>query len=147
LRRNLGGKKEEGEVQSPELPYPTNPIPPSPVLFPRGINANTFFSPLFPAINNSTLAAYMKDWFISFVTHLDPNAQSFSTPEISATKPFWPKYNGGGSGDGSGSGGDGEGEFEFNIMDVNYTQVGVVPDFDVSDKCDFWFGRGEVVRN
>ena len=91
------------------------------------------------AVNNSTLASYMKDWFISFVTDLDPNARSFS-PE-SEGKPFWPLYN-----PRLGTAGDGDGA-EFAIMDVNYTQVGVIPDFDVSDKCDFWFGRSWVVRN
>jgi carboxylesterase type B len=93
------------------------------------------------AVNNSTLAAYMKDWFISFVTDLDPNARSFS-PESEA-KPFWPLYN-----PRLGTAVDGAREdHEFAIMDVNYTQVGVIPDFDVSDKCDFWFGRSFVVRN
>jgi hypothetical protein len=91
------------------------------------------------AVNNSTLAAYMKDWFISFVTDLDPNARSFS-PEGEG-KPFWPLYN-----PRLGTAGGGE-DVEFAIMDVNYTQVGVIPDFDVSDKCDFWFGRSFVVRN
>jgi len=79
----------------------------------------------------------MKDWFISFVTDLDPNAHSFS-PD-SASKPFWPLYN---PGLGTIGGTD-----EFAIMDINYTQVGVIPDFDASDKCDFWFGRSYVVRN
>lgn len=89
--------------------------------------------------NNSTLAAYMKDWYISFVTDLDPNAQSF-TPNATADKPYWPLYN-------SRLGTDGDGTPEFAIMDVNYTQVGVIPDFDVSDKCDFWHGQSYVVRN
>jgi hypothetical protein len=90
----------------------------------------------------------MKDWFISFVTDLDPNARSFS-PEGEA-KPFWPLYNprlgtaAATSDDNPPAEG---GNLEFAIMDVNYTQVGVIPDFDVSDKCDFWFGRSFVVRN
>jgi hypothetical protein len=83
----------------------------------------------------------MKDWFISFVTDLDPNAHSFS-PE-SEEKPFWPLYD-----PRLGTAVNGEDvDVEFAIMDVNYTQVGVIPDFDVSGKCDFWFGRSWVVRN
>ena len=81
----------------------------------------------------------MKDWFISFVTDLDPNARSFSLEDEG--KSFWPLYN---PRLGTGGGGD---DYEFAIMDVNYTQVGVIPDFDVSEKCDFWFGRSWVVRN
>jgi hypothetical protein len=102
---------------------------------------------LSTAVNNSTLAAYMKDWFISFVTDLDPNAHSFS-PE-SEGKPFWPLYNprlGTAAVSGNDTTAEG-GNIEFAIMDVNYTQVGVIPDFDVSGKCDFWFGRSWVVRN
>ena len=89
----------------------------------------------------------MKDWFISFVTDLDPNAHSFS-PE-SEGKPFWPLYNPRlGTAPASGNATTAEGgNIEFAIMDVNYTQVGVIQDFDVSEKCDFWFGRSFVVRN
>jgi hypothetical protein len=89
----------------------------------------------------------MKDWFISFVTDLDPNARSFSLE--GEGKPFWPLYNPR-LGTAASAGHDGTadgGNLEFAIMDVNYTQVGVIPDFDVSDKCDFWFGRSWVVRN
>lgn len=86
--------------------------------------------------NNATLTAYMNDWYISFVTDLDPNAHSFSN---ATDKPHWPLYN-------SGLGTE-DGTPEFAIMDVNYTQVGVIPDLDVSDKCDFWHGQSYVVRN
>jgi hypothetical protein len=114
-----------------------NPSPPQTFFVPH---ANPILSRALAAVNNSTLAAYMKDWFISFVTDLDPNARSFS-PE-SASKPFWPLYN-----PRLGTAGSVDDDYEFAIMDVNYTQVGVIPDFDVSDKCDFWFGRSFVVRN
>lgn len=71
----------------------------------------------------------MKDWWLSFTTHLDPNVQSWSN----ATKPYWPTYMGG--------------DLDFNAMDVNYTQIGVVEDFDASPKCDFFHGQGYSVRN
>jgi hypothetical protein len=92
----------------------------------------------------------MKDWFISFVTDLDPNARSFSLE--GEGKPFWPLYNPRlGTAAAADAADDSTttegGSLEFAMMDVNYTQVGVVPDFDVSDKCDFWFGRSWVVRN
>jgi hypothetical protein len=88
------------------------------------------------AVNNATIASYMKDWFISFVTDLDPNAKSFSNSR-SEGKPVWPLYNPG----------LGNGVPEFAVMNVNYTQIGVVGDLDVGGKCDFWHGMGYVVRN
>jgi hypothetical protein len=88
-------------------------------------------------VNNATIAAYMKDWFISFVTDLDPNAKSFSNS--TASKPVWPLYN-----PQLGTQGDVP---EFAVMDVNYTQIGVIPDLDVSGKCEFWHGQSYVVRN
>ena len=81
-------------------------------------------------INNLTLGYIMKDWFISFAENLDPNAHSFTkTP-----KPYWPQYQTPGSSN-------------FSIMDVNYTMIGVQPDFDVSPRCDFFHGQSYVVRN
>lgn len=70
----------------------------------------------------------MKDWFVSFTTHLDPNAVSYS----GLTKPNWPTYN------------DGDGH---RAMNVNYTEIGVVHDFDDSPQCDFFHGQSYVVRN
>ena len=51
----------------------------------------------------------MKDWFISFVTDLDPNAKSFSNTTLD--KPVWPLYN-------SQLGVEGDVP-EFAVMDVN----------------------------
>ncbi|KZT55338.1 alpha/beta-hydrolase [Calocera cornea HHB12733] len=76
---------------------------------------------------NNTIGAYMKDWFISFTTHLDPNAVSYSGLQ----KPFWPTYNNGSA----------------QTMVVNYTQIGVVHDYDDSPQCDFFHGQSYVVRN
>ncbi|GAB7354424.1 hypothetical protein MBLNU459_g4915t1 [Dothideomycetes sp. NU459] len=81
-------------------------------------------------INNATLAHIMKDYFLSFVTHLDPNAQTFTD----IPKPYWPRYAAEGSGN-------------FTVMDVNYTMMGVQRDFDASARCDFFHGQSYVVRN
>jgi len=78
----------------------------------------------------------MKDWFISFVTDLDPNANSYYNL---SDKPFWPVYN-------PRLGSDG-GAPEFAVMDVNYTEIGVVPDLDVSARCDFLSSSSWDVRN
>lgn len=84
--------------------------------------------------NNATLAAIMKDWFISFAVALDPNAHSYS----GVKKPFWPDYNAGAYGNVTSS---------FRAMDVNYTMMGVKPDPDASPRCDFFHGQSYAVRN
>jgi len=90
-----------------------------------GINANGTTQ-----ANNATLAAIMKDYFVSFATNLDPNAVSFSgTP-----KPYWPQYQA-------------MNVTSFQVMDVNYTMMGVVPDPDASARCDFFHAQSYVVRN
>ena len=78
----------------------------------------------------------MKDWFISFVTDMDPNANSY----YGLDKPHWPVYN-------PRLGTDGTGAPEFAVMDVNYTQIGVIPDLDVSAQCDFFHTSSYDVRN
>lgn len=92
----------------------------------------------FTVVNNVTIAHHMKDWFISFVTDLDPNAVSYSGVD----KPFWPQYN-------AGPGGNNKTKAipEFAVMDVNYTQIGVIPDLDSSARCDFLHGGSFDVRN
>ncbi|KAK4996355.1 hypothetical protein LTR66_004013 [Elasticomyces elasticus] len=80
--------------------------------------------------NNATLALIMKDYFISFAVNLDPNSVSYSaTP-----KPYWPAYQVGSS-------------MNFTVMDVNYTMMGVVGDFDASAQCDYFHGQSYAVRN
>jgi len=100
-------------------------------------------------INNATLAYIMKDWFLSFAIKHDPNALSFTdTP-----KPHWPQYLGGANhkADGVGDGGVGNltelGKSDFNVMDVNYTMIGVTPDLDASARCDFFHAQSYAIRN
>jgi carboxylesterase type B len=84
------------------------------------------------AAQNATLGHIMKDWYISFAVTLDPNQNSYSN----VSKPNWPLYQS-------------AGQTTFNVMDVNYTQIGVVDDldFDVSARCDFFHSQSYVVRN
>lgn len=58
----------------------------------------------------------MKDWFISFINDLDPNANTYNDL---TDKPHWPVYNPRIGTNGSVP--------EFAIMSVNYTEVGVIP--------------------
>ena len=85
----------------------------------------------------------MKDWFISFVTDLDPNAVSYSGVD----KPFWPRYNANFLGGGGGGGDNMTAVPEFAVMDVNYTQIGVIPDLDVNARCEFLHGGSFDIRN
>lgn len=87
-------------------------------------------------MNNATIAEYMKDWFISFVTDMDPNANSYYNL---TDKPVWPPYN-------PRLGTEG-GSPEFAIMDVNYTEIGAIQDLDVSAQCDFFHSSSYDVRN
>jgi len=88
------------------------------------------------AVNNATIATYMKDWIISFVTDLDPNANTYGN---ATNKPYWPQYNP--------TLGSSSSAPEFAIMDVNYTQIGVIPDLDVNPRCDFFHASSYDVRN
>ncbi|KAF2244160.1 alpha/beta-hydrolase [Trematosphaeria pertusa] len=76
---------------------------------------------------NVTLADVMKDWYVSFAIHGDPNAQSWSK----VLKPTWPDYRTG------------------EVMSVNYTQLGAVDDvwFDDDTGCKFLWEHEEVVQN
>jgi hypothetical protein len=77
-----------------------------------------------------TLANILKDWYLGFVTNLDPNSISNSgTP-----KPYWPQYQE-------------SQDVDFSIMSINYTMMGVTPDFDANERCDFFHGQSYVVRN
>ncbi len=73
----------------------------------------------------------MKDYYISFTKHMDPNAEQFiNNPK----PPTWPTYVNNMSD-------------AFQVMDVNYTMMGAIPDMDASPLCDFWHGQSYVVRN
>ena len=94
--------------------------------------ASTYFimdpTPAAPTVGwNATIADYMQEWFVSFVLHSDPNAQSNKSPK-------WPMYN-----EEQGAG----------IMMVNYTSIGAVSDkwFDTSAKCEWLWENGDVVQN
>lgn len=79
---------------------------------------------------NRTLANIMKDYYLSFTTHMDPNAVKY----IGTPKPMWPTYVNNASD-------------AFTVMSVNYTEIGAVQDADTSALCDFWHGQSYIVRN
>lgn len=76
---------------------------------------------------NVTLANAMKDWYISFAIHADPNFESWSE----TGKPYWPDYETG------------------EVMSINDTDTGAVSDvyYDDSARCQFFWDNNEVVQN
>jgi hypothetical protein len=69
----------------------------------------------------------MKDWFVSFLLHKDPNAQSWSN----STNLLWPDYQMG------------------EVMSLNDSNYAALSDayYDDSDRCRFFWENGDVVQN
>ncbi|CAI6333002.1 unnamed protein product [Periconia digitata] len=78
---------------------------------------------------NVTLADVVKDYYASFLLHMDPNAESWSDVE----KPVWPEYR----------------ESGGVVMSFNFTEIGGVEDryFDATERCAFWKENGAVMGN
>jgi len=72
----------------------------------------------------------MKDYYISFAIHLDPNQESFTGTAM----PRWPAYIN--SQDGT-----------FSVLQANQTSIGERPDANAAPHCDFWQVNSFVVRN
>lgn len=79
---------------------------------------------------NRTLANIMKDYYISFAVHLDPNAESYT----GSPKPCWQNHLD-------------SGKRTFSIMQVNETELAQRPDPDAAPQCDFWQANSYIVRN
>jgi hypothetical protein len=76
------------------------------------------------------LARAMVEYWTSFTATLDPNAISYSN----ASKPTWLQYTRGN-------------ETDFGVLEVYSTSFEVRSDSDANARCDFLFGRSEVVLN
>ncbi|MCJ1476292.1 hypothetical protein MMC13_004958 [Lambiella insularis] len=83
-----------------------------------------------PTGNNATLASILRDYYVSFATALDPNANTYS----GIARPAWPVYQQKTSSD-------------FAVLNITYTTIGASPDPDASVQCDFLHGQSYVVRN
>lgn len=77
--------------------------------------------------DNVTLSNFMRDYFLSFVVNLDPNA---GPNRGSAQRPAWPKFGN-----------------TAQILQVNVTGLGGRTDRDTDQKCGFWRQQGSVVTN
>jgi len=80
-----------------------------------------------PEQANLTIADSLKDYFLSFAIHLDPNVESWSN----VSKPMWPDYKVG------------------EAMRFTYTEIGAVSDlyYDNNERCRFFEANSEVVQN
>ncbi|PVI03976.1 alpha/beta-hydrolase [Periconia macrospinosa] len=76
---------------------------------------------------NVTIADTIKDYYVSFMLYLNPNAKSWSN----LTKPVWREYA----------------ESKGEVMSFNYTAIGNVEDqwYDDTERCRFWEENGDVV--
>lgn len=75
----------------------------------------------------------MKDYFLAFITDLDPNSVNGSDAG-SPVRPHWPMYYQ-------------ESKQAFEILQINETAIGVREDEDASPRCDFLHGQSYAVRN
>ncbi|KAF7197156.1 Lipase 1 [Pseudocercospora fuligena] len=80
--------------------------------------------------NNATLASILRNYYISFVVSLDPNAVKFT----SINHANWPRYQA-------------EGIPSFKILNITYSTVQPSDDLDVRPQCDFFHSQSYVVRN
>jgi hypothetical protein len=69
----------------------------------------------------------LKDYYLSFAIHLDPNVKSWSN----VPKPVWPDYKAG------------------EVMSFNYTEIGAVSDiyYDNTARCRFFEEQDDIVQN
>ncbi|PVI06068.1 alpha/beta-hydrolase [Periconia macrospinosa] len=76
---------------------------------------------------NVTVADSLKDWYISFAIHADPNHQSWSN----VSKPLWEDYATG------------------QVLSINDTEIGSVGDeyYDATERCQFFWDNGETVQH
>ncbi|KAF2156464.1 alpha/beta-hydrolase [Myriangium duriaei CBS 260.36] len=80
-------------------------------------------------VENAALGEAMKDWFLAFVIHGDPNARGFTRAE----RPYWPRYRSPG--------------LDHAVMNVQDRKFVVQEDADVSPQCRFFHEHSAVVRN
>lgn len=73
---------------------------------------------------NPTLANQMKDYFVSFITNLDPNAVA------TVSKPSWPQYQ----------------SDSYQVLDVEQLSISTEVDPDAGAQCRFFQAQADVVR-
>ena len=80
-------------------------------------------------MDNASLALIMKDWFLSFAVHMDPNARSWS----GESKPAWPKYFTNGVGE--------------RVVAVDFADIKPQVDPDLGERCTYFWGKSDVIQN
>jgi hypothetical protein len=73
---------------------------------------------------NATLAAQLKQWFVSFVAELDTNALQ------NVSKPAWPQYHIG----------------NYQILDVEQRSIGIEVDRGAGSRCQFFQEQAAIAR-
>jgi hypothetical protein len=88
-----------------------------------------------PPGTNATMADIISNYYISFITSLDPNVQRHQDAI------FWPSYSSGGGINTSLQ------EVGFTVLEFTDDSVVTTIDGDVGARCDFWGNQGFEVRN
>jgi hypothetical protein len=81
------------------------------------------------------MADIISNYYISFITSLDPNVQRHHDAI------FWPSYSSGGGINTSLQ------EVGFTVLEFTDDSVVTTIDGDVGARCDFWGNQGFEVRN
>jgi carboxylesterase type B len=82
---------------------------------------------LFSSGMNETISHHMRDWFISFALHSDPNKESWALKE---GKPTWPNYGN-----------------KKTVLTINERDILVAEDEDIGERCKFWHRNSAITRN
>lgn len=83
------------------------------------------------AVDNATLSNIVKDYYLSFVTDLDPNT---ATSTSGTTRPVWPRYQL-------------DSSRSYPVLEFNTTSIAVREDRDAGARCRFWRSRNDISRN
>lgn len=88
---------------------------------------------------NLTTANILKDYYLSFITNLDPNAVTYTN----SSKPLWPVYLNNSTDITTAVTND----LDFRVLEFNDTNIEARRDPDAGSTCDFWAAENEVCRN
>jgi hypothetical protein len=82
--------------------------------------------------DNGTISTYLKDSYISFAIHQDPNTYSVERGAAGGQNVMWPRY----------SLADPK-----KVLEINASSIAVITDPDVNKRCNFWHAQSNVTRN
>jgi len=82
--------------------------------------------------DNLTLARHLRDYYVSFAIHMDPNRESFSGLSKNV-KPTWAQYS--------------SANPPRAVLNVEADGISTIGDPDYSERCSFWQSQSAISRN